>query len=335
MRNRFSLLLTLMLLLLTTAPSLFAQATRTWQLSGGGDWTVASNWDTPPSTGDNVVFNNVNGTITNIPAAFFVNNFTKSGTGTVTLASDLEIRGNLVVSGGGFVGATGTTITFNGTGAQSIGGAGTTTFHNLVINNAGISTTDAFGYSRTNPTNIQGSITVNGNMEIRRGAVAFCTATGATFNHQIAGNLVLGSSTSEVTISFFSAISNTEFVINHATNSNVTLTVNGNFLVPAGQGGVTAAMTSPTAVGGSSVFTVKGNVNAVDTITFSMNGRVNAFMPPSNPAPSPITMTIGTAGGSGDFIMSNYGNDLFSKLFRHDYSYAQLAWWHNYKPCHF
>jgi len=300
------MLLTLMLLLLTTAPSLFAQTTCTWQLSGGGDWTVASNWDTPPAPGNNVVFNNVNGTITNIPAGFFVTDFTKSGTGTVTLASDLQIRRDLVVSGGGFVGGTGTTITFNGTVAQNIGGLGTTTFHNLVIDNAGTSTTNGSGYSRTNPTNIQGSITVNNNMEIRRGVVAFCTATGATFNHNIAGKLVLGSSTSEVTISTFSVISNTEFVINHATNSSVTLTVNGDFLVPATQGGVTAAMTSPTAIGGSSIFTVKGNVNAVDTLIFSMNGRVNAFA--SGPAPNPITMNVGTAGGSGDFIMSSYGN---------------------------
>jgi hypothetical protein len=253
-----------------------------------------------------VIFNTTV-TVTDIPASpYFVNNFTVNS-GTVTLNDNLDIHGNLsVAAGAGFVGASGTTITFNGTVAQNIGGAGTTTFHKLVINNAGSSTTDIFGYTRTNPTNITGSITVNNNMEIRRGVVAFCTATSATFNHNIAGNLVLGSSTSEVTISTFSAISNTEFVINHATNSNVTLTVNGDFSVPSGQGGVTAAMTSPTAIGGSSIFTVKGNVDAVDTLIFSMNGRVNAFA--SGPTPNPITMNVGTAGGSGDFIMSNYGN---------------------------
>jgi hypothetical protein len=308
MRNRFSLLLTLMLLLLTTAPSLFAQST--WD--GGGDgtsWNDGNNWDTNivPPLGDNVIFNTTV-TVTNIPAGSFVTDFTVSS-GTVTLNDNLDIHGNLsVLAGAGFVGGTGTTITFNGTGAQNIGGAGTTTFRNLVIDNAGTSTTNGSGYSRTNPTNIQGSITVNGNMEIRRGAVAFCTATGATFNHNIAGNLVLGSSTSEVTIFPFppSIVSNTEFVINHATNSNVTLTVDGNFLVQSGQGGVTAAMTSPTAIGGSSIFTVKGNVNAVDTLIFSMNGRVNGFVIGS--VPNPITMNVGTAGGSGNFIMSNYGN---------------------------
>jgi hypothetical protein len=253
-----------------------------------------------------VIFNTTV-TVTDIPASpYFVNNFTVNS-GTVTLNDNLDIRGNLsVASGAGFVGASGTTITFNGTVAQNIGGAGTTTFHKLVINNAGSSTTDIFGYTRTNPTNITGSITVNNNMEIRRGVVAFCTATSATFNHNIAGNLVLGSSTSEVTISTFSAISNTEFVINHATNSNVTLTVNGDFSVPSGQGGVTAVMTSPTAIGGSSIFTVKGNVDAVDTLIFSMNGRVNAFA--SGSPTNPITMNVGTADGSGNFIMSNYGN---------------------------
>jgi hypothetical protein len=228
--------------------------------------------------------------------------------GTLTLSNNanaLTANGHFRVNGTLNPGTS--TVTFSGTGSQNLSGTGLT-FYNLVINNAGTSTTDLSGYTRTNPTNITGSITVNNNMEIRRGVVAFCTETNVTFNHNIQGNLVLGSISSEVTISLFQVISNTEFVINHAKNSNVTLTVNGDFLVPAGLGGVTAAITSPTAIGGSAQFIINGNVNAVDTLIFSMNGRVNSFTPPSNPPPSPITMNVGTAGGSGDFIMSNYGN---------------------------
>jgi len=311
LRNSFLIFLTL---LLYFTPALLTGQTLTWD--GGGDgtsWTDANNWnpDTAPTNGVNVIFDNVTATITGIPAGFFVTNFTKSGTGTVTLNSDLQIRGNLVVSGGGFVGGTGTTITFNGTGPQNIGGAGSTTFHNLVVENNGTSSTTFFSYSINNPTTMQGSIIVNNDMQTRLGVVSFCSATGATFNHLIKGNLVLGSASSSLTIlsSPFQIISNTEFVVNHGTNSHVTLTIEGDLLLPAGQGGATAALTTPSAIGGSSVLNVLGNVNLVDTIYFSMNGRNNFVVSPSFPTPNPITMNVGQPNtATGNFIMSNGGS---------------------------
>jgi hypothetical protein len=136
--------------------------------------------------------------------------------GTLTLSNNanaLTANGHFRVNGTLNPGTS--TVTFSGTGSQNLSGTGLT-FHKLVINNAGTSTTNANSYTRTNPTNIQGSITVNNDMEIRRGVVAFCTEANVIFNHNIAGNLVLGSSTSELTFSLVGIVSNTEFVINHA-----------------------------------------------------------------------------------------------------------------------
>jgi len=308
MRNRFLLPLTLMLLLLTTAPSLFAQSTRTWQLSGGGDWTVASNWDTPPATGDNVVFNNVDGTITNIPAGFFVNNFTKSGTGTVTLASNLQIRGNLVVSGGGFVGGTGTTITFNGTtGTQSIGAG---TFDNLTIdkdNSFSTTTTSPFNYTLTNPISATGNLTVN-NFTVLRGAFSFCSTPGATFTHNIT-NITLGGPNSTLTGTIPGPLtSNTEILITNTTSANVTVNVSGDFTattVANTDGGLTFALVSPLAGnGGTCTLNVAGNFNVTVPMAMGGNGFRSGFSPPGEVTPFFNLGTTNTSG-TGNFIISD------------------------------
>ncbi|MFN3562035.1 MAG: hypothetical protein ACK4XM_09030, partial [Chloroherpetonaceae bacterium] len=253
-----------------------------------------------PVAGHSVVFNNVTGTITNIPTtpSYHINNFTVSGTGTVTLAGDLQIRGNLDVGANSvFVGGTGTTITFNGTGAQTIGGAGSTTFHNLTIDKSCTSTLTPSSYTQTAATlTMTGSITVNETMDVKRGFVSFCSATGpATFNHTVK-NLRMGTLTSEITINTSTATlsSNTEVVVNNGNKCDVTLTILEDLSLPADSGGATFAITTPIAIEGSATLNVGRHINILDTMVFSLNGRFNEITSTSNPVPNPIIMNVGT-----------------------------------------
>ncbi|MFN3638957.1 MAG: hypothetical protein ACK4XY_10875, partial [Chloroherpetonaceae bacterium] len=137
-------------------------------------------------------------------------------------------------AGSAFVGGTGTTITFNGTGAQTIGGAGSTTFHNLTIDKPGSFSTTAntpsFSFVRTNPIDAVGNLTVNNTFSVLRGAFSFCTTSGANFTHNIK-DIVLGgpNSTSTGAIPPGPLVSNTEILITNATNANVTVNVSGDF----------------------------------------------------------------------------------------------------------
>jgi hypothetical protein len=149
-----------------------------------------------------VQFNNVNGTITNIPPGTFVRDFIKTGTGTVTIQNDIQVQRNLSVgAGGGFTSTA--TVTLNGTGPQNVGGAGTTQFNNLTVNNAGTFVTTQFptGFTVNNITNIVGNITVTGTMAVQLGAVSFCSDNNVTRNHTI-GTLSLGSASSTITTTF-------------------------------------------------------------------------------------------------------------------------------------
>jgi hypothetical protein len=310
MRNRFLLPLTLMLLLLTTAPSLFAQST--WD--GGGDgtsWNDPLNWDTDtvPLSGADVIFNtNTTVTVTNIPASpYFVNNFTVSS-GTVTLNNNLDIHGNLsVASGAGFVGASGTTITFNGTTTQSIGAG---TFDNLVIdkvNSTSTTVASPFSYTLTNPISATGNLTVN-NFTVLRGAFSFCSTPGATFTHNIT-NITLGGPNSTLTGTFPNPlVSNTEILITNTTSANVTVNVSGNFTattVANTDGGLTFALVSPLAGnGGTCTLNVAGNFNVTVPMVMGGNGFRSVFSPPGEVTPFFNLGTTNTSG-TGDFIISN------------------------------
>jgi hypothetical protein len=289
------------------------QMTRTWALPTGGDWNVASNWvgNQVPINGDDVVFNNVDGTITNIPAGTVVRDFIKTGTGTVTIENDIQIRRDLSVgAGGGFISTA--TVTLNGTGPQNVGGAGTTQFNNLTVNKTGSNfVTTLLTFTVNNITNIVGNITVTGTMAVELGAVSFCSDNNETRNHTI-GTLSLGSASSTITQMFFTVTVNTAIAINNATNSNCTVTVTGNFIANAtysdpNDGGVSLGLASPNCNGGSATLDVQGNFNATSRIGIVCNGRLAGY---SQGSVNSMTLSVGTlnTANTGNFIISNTGS---------------------------
>jgi len=288
------------------------QTTRTWALTTGGDWNVASNWvgNQVPIDGDDVVFNNVDGTITNIPAGRYVRDFIKTGTGTVTIQNDIRIQRNLSVgAGGGFISTA--TVTLDGPGPQNVGGAGTTQFNNLTVNKTGsnfVTTLFPFpAFTVNNITNIVGNITVTGTMAVQLGAVSFCSDNGVTQNHTI-GTLSLGSASSTITQNVFTVTVNTAIAINNATNSNCTVTVTGNFEANAiysnTNGGVSLGLASPNCNGGSATLEVRGNFIATSRIGIVCNGRLAGY---SQGSVGSMTLSVGTlnTANTGNFIISN------------------------------
>ena len=95
--------------------------TYTWNKTGGGDWSVKTNWSPvsgPPGISDDAVFpNNITGpiTITNVP--FFVNSITINTSTTLNLliAGGTLFINNLIINGGNFTFGSGTNINVYGT----------------------------------------------------------------------------------------------------------------------------------------------------------------------------------------------------------------------------
>ncbi len=305
------------LFILFIPQAVLSQVTRTWTGSfDGTTWSNAGNWDTGvPNDGDDVVFNNVTATITNVTTAT-VRDFIKAGTGTVTVQSGISVTRNISVgAGGGLTFSTGT-VTLNGTGTQSVGGAGTTTFNNLTVNNAGSTRTTVFITTPTNfqifnPTNIVGNITVNGTMAIELGVVSFGPTNSSTFNHTI-GTLSVGSPSSTITQTFSLpntiVDANTSFAVNNATNTNATVTVTGDFIVNATytdaiNGSVAVGLAAPFCNGGTATLTVQGNFNATSRMAFVANGFLSGVS--GSGSASAITLNVGTAGAAGDVIMTS------------------------------
>jgi hypothetical protein len=159
------------------------------------------------NTGATIV---VNGKVTN------AGTITNSGAGTVKLTGDWQNDGTYT--------PTGCTVNLVGTSTQSLGGANTTTFENLTINNSsGISLSKGITVSNT-LTFTTGKITTGSNT-LSLGAAA--TVTGAGAGKYINGNLENGiaSSTSSKTFEIGDASYYTPVTIDFSGTTNGTGTI--------------------------------------------------------------------------------------------------------------
>ena len=232
----------------------------TWNGSVSSDWHNASNWCSgiPASTTDVTI---PPGTVNSpqVTATANCRNLTvNSGAGlSISGNGNLNIGGNLVSNGN--LSATGGTITFNGTGAQSISGTASVNFNHLAIaKTAGTTLSFGVGTSSVSTQNLTltsgnftspVSLTVNGNLTVSSGNF---TATSGTVN--IKGNVT----------------NNAAF--NH---NNGTVALNGTSLQTIGGSSATAfnqlqvnnaagiSLSSPVSVV-SSLFFVSGKFNLVN-----------------------------------------------------------------------
>jgi autotransporter-associated beta strand protein len=142
----------------------------TFACAGSQNINLAGNWSNSggtfsPGTGTVTLTNSAARTIskTSAPETFF--HLTKTGAGTSTINSAITCGGNLTLSAGTFDVGTGNnsvsiagdgtfnatftrrlgTVTFNGSGAQSISTSTAVTFHNLTIANTGAGVTASAG----------------------------------------------------------------------------------------------------------------------------------------------------------------------------------------------
>ena len=157
----------------------FEAATKTWDGDGGdNNWSTAANWnlDTLPLDSDLVQLDSLASTNITLDTNVTIGSLILSdadvtingGSNTLTLChynqsdgifnapSTLNVSGNLTHSGGTF-NESSNTVTFNGPGAQTIGGSGTT-FNNLTINN---SSADTLGVSLSADQTVNGTLTLS------------------------------------------------------------------------------------------------------------------------------------------------------------------------------
>jgi len=219
-----------------------------------------------------------------VTAMTVVGNFTVAGTSLVTAAADLSVTGNFTVGNGAvfatgafihsiagnfenngtFTGTTGGSITLNGTTAQVVSGASTSSFYNLTINNI-------FGVTQAANINVNNGFTFNNGMLI---VGAHTLGVNGTLSNP-SGNIVVSTSsnlsfggTAALTINnnLFSATpSISNLTINRTggvTLGNQSMTVNGVLDLQAGT--LTLAANSLT-IAGSAPTRTTGNINAGNT----------------------------------------------------------------------
>ena len=221
----------------------------TWLGTTSTDWNEASNWcGGIPTASTNVTIPSGTTYAPHIGAAGGVcNNMTISSGATLTVdgAYNLTVSGNWTNNGGTFTPGTGT-VTFNGTGAQAIGGTeASQTFYNVVVSKTAGQTLSVGGSTT--------ALTVNNLTETTGNFTAPATLT-------INGNATLTSGT-------FTAGANTN-IAGDWTNNGATFT--------PGAGTVTFGGTSAQALGGSDPSTFNNlTLNNLNGLTLGAPVTVN------------------------------------------------------------
>jgi len=133
-------------------------------------------------------------------------------------------------------------VVISGSSTQTIGGSNALAFNKLTLNNTGGKfqidyASGSFTPSEVNPTKLNVSISTNDSLVIRQGLLIGCSVNNAAISHSFS-QFKMGGSGSKITssVNILTQVTtitvNTGMILNDATNSNVTMTVNGTFMSP-------------------------------------------------------------------------------------------------------
>ena len=276
------LFLLILCLIIFTVP--FAKATKYYSSITGTDISFIASWTSKSdgSVGGTAPSNFTNAADTFIIrsgstlaltswmwtiAGFFQNNGTLWDSATLSLPTAINIGGNWINNGGAFNPTIYTTVTFNGTANQVIGGTSANTFNNLIINpSAGITVSIS--------TN---SLVVNSNLTVSSGifdlGILNCNraSTGGTFTLAANAMLRLANNTggpagsnfpNNFTTNTLNAISTVEYYgVNNINQTVYAVPIYGNLNLINGSGTGTANKTSTAAISALGATTINASAN--------------------------------------------------------------------------
>ncbi|MGB3074097.1 MAG: G8 domain-containing protein, partial [Chitinophagales bacterium] len=182
---------------------------------------------------------------------------------------------------------------------QTIGGSHTLNLNKLTLNNTGGKFVIDYGAgsftpSETAPTKLNVSVTTADTMVIKQGLLIGCATNNATITHSFA-NFKLGSGTAKITssVNVFTSVTtltvNAAMILNDASNSNVTMSVNGSFISPSmtqANAATAFGVLGPNCFGGAgnaTDLTISGDWNMTDIFVFVGNTKVFGGTEPNNP----------------------------------------------------
>jgi hypothetical protein len=190
-------------------------------------------------------------------------------------------------------------ITIGGASTQTVGGSNAIIFNKLTLNNTGGKfqidyASGGFTPTEVNPTKLNVGITTNDSLVIKQGLLIGCAISNATISHSLA-NFKLGGSGSKITssVSIFTQVTtitvNTGMILNDATNSNVSMTVNNSFISPSmsqSNAATAFALNGPNCTGGASQSTtasIMGDWNMTDIFVCVGNSKLQGGTEPGQP----------------------------------------------------